>query len=76
MSGYYNRILVNFDLNISKRPDINVTSSKPRENHVTCAPFANLIELKISKGRTLYLNYSRKVLFSFSLAVTVEFDAR
>ena len=27
----YNRILVNFILNITKRPDIKVTSGKPRE---------------------------------------------
>ena len=39
-SGYYNRILVNFILNITKRPDVNVTSGKPRVNHMTCAPFA------------------------------------
>ena len=43
-SGYYNLILVNFILNITKRPDINVTSGKPRENHMACAPFANLVE--------------------------------
>ena len=43
-SGYYNWILVNFILNITKRPDINVTSGKPRENHMTCAPFANTKE--------------------------------
>ena len=36
-SGYYNWILVNFILNIKKRPDINVTSGKPMENHMTCA---------------------------------------
>ena len=40
------------------RPDINVTSSKLRENHLTCAPFANLVEWKIWKGRTLSLNFS------------------
>ena len=43
-SGYYNGILVNFILNITKRPDINVTSGKPRENHMTSAPFAILVE--------------------------------
>ena len=46
-SGYYNWILVNFILDIKKRPDTNVTSGKPRENHMTCAPFANLVEWKI-----------------------------
>ena len=66
-SGCYNWILVNFILNITKRPDIKVTSGKPiRENHMTCAPFANLVEWKIWKGRTLCLNYSRQVLFSLS----------
>ena len=39
-SGCYNRILVNFILNITKRPDVNVTSGKPRVNHMTCVPFA------------------------------------
>ena len=34
--------LSKFILNITKRPDVNVTSGKPRENHMTCAPFANL----------------------------------
>ena len=43
-SDYYNWILVNFILNITTRPDINVTSGKPRENHMTCAPFANTKE--------------------------------
>ena len=43
-SGYYNWILVNFIWNITKWPDINVTSSKPRENHMKCAPFVNLVE--------------------------------
>ena len=57
-SGYYNWILVNFILNITKRPDINVTSGKPRENHMKCAPFANVVDWKIWKGRTLCLNYS------------------
>ena len=56
--GYYNWILVTFILNITKRPDIYVTSGKLRENHLTCAPFANLIERKIWKGRTQCLNYS------------------
>ena len=36
--------LSKFILNITKRPDVNVTSGKPRENHMTCAPFANLDE--------------------------------
>ena len=58
-SGYYNWILVNFIWNITKWRDINVTSSKPRENQMKCAPFANLVEWKIWKGRTLCLNYSR-----------------
>ena len=53
-SGYYNWILTNFILNITKRPDINVTSGKPRGNHMTC----DLVEWKIWKGRTLYLSYS------------------
>ena len=66
-SGYYNWILVNFILNITKRPDINVTSGKSHDN---CAPFANLVECRNWKRRTLCLNYSRKVLFSLSLAVT------
>ena len=57
-SGYYNWILVNFILNITKRPDINLTSGKPRENHITCVLFANLVEWIIWKGRTLCLNYS------------------
>ena len=70
-----NWILVNFILNITKRPDTNVTSGKPSENHMICAPFANLVEWKIWKGRTLCLNYSRQVLLSLSLAVTGEFDA-
>ena len=65
--GYYNWILVNYIMNITKRPDINVTSGKPREIHMTCEPFANLVEW--------CLNYSRQVLFSLSLAVTVEFHA-
>ena len=69
-SGYYNWIVVNYKI---KRPDINVTSGKPRENHMTCAPFANFVEWKIWKGRTLCFNYSRQVLFSLSLAVTVKF---
>ena len=75
MFGYYNWILVNFILNITKWPGFNVTSSKPRENHRTCVPFANLVESKIWKGRTLCLNYSQQVLFFLSLALTVEFDA-
>ena len=42
MSGYlYNWILVNFTLNITKRPDINVT---PGKNHMTCVLFVNLVE--------------------------------
>ena len=57
-SGYYNWILVNFIWNITKWLDINVTSSKPRENHMKCAPFANVVEWKIWKRRTLCLNYS------------------
>ena len=57
-SGYYNWILVSFILNITKRPDINLTSGKPRENHITCVLFANLVEWIIWKGRTLCLNYS------------------
>ena len=65
MFGYYNWILVNFILNITKWPGFNVTSSKPRENHRTCVPFANLVESKIWKGRTLCLNYSQQVLFCF-----------
>ena len=52
--GYYNWIVANFILNITKRPDINVTSGKPRGNHMTC----DLVEWKIWKGRTLYLSYS------------------
>ena len=74
-SSYYNWILEKFILNIAKRPDINVTSGKPRENHMTCAPFAKLVEWKIWKRRTMCLSYSRQVLFSLPLAVTVEFDA-
>ena len=36
--------LLNFILNITKRSDIaDVTSGKPRENHMTCGPFANLV---------------------------------
>ena len=31
---------------------------------MTCAPFVSLVEWKIWKGRTLCLNYSRKVLLS------------
>ena len=46
--------LVNFYLNITKRSDIDwcnfVTFGKPRENHMTCAPFANLVEWKIWEG--------------------------
>ena len=38
------QILEKFILNIAKRPDINVASGKPRENHMTCAPFAKLVE--------------------------------
>lgn len=49
-SGYYNWILVNFILNITERPDIDVTSGKSRENHMTYAPFANLAKWKIWKG--------------------------
>ena len=40
-SGYYNGILVNFILDITERLDIDVTSGKSRENHMTYAPFAN-----------------------------------
>ena len=65
-SGCYNWIFVNFVLNITKRPEIKVTSGKPMENHVTCAPFANLVEWKVWKGRTLCLDYPRQVLFSLS----------
>ena len=65
-SGYYNWIVVHFIWNITKRPDINVTSSKPRENHMKCAPFANLVEWKIWKGSTLCLNYSQpSTVFTF-----------
>ena len=58
-SAYYNWILVNFILNITKRPDLDVTSGKARENHTTCEPFANFVKWKIWKRRTLCLNYSR-----------------
>ena len=58
-------ILVNFILNITKRPDVHVTSGKPRENYMACALFANLVEWQIWQGRTLYLNYSRKYCFRF-----------
>ena len=46
-SGYYNWILRNLILNnITKWPDIDVTSDiKPRENHMS-APFTNLVEWK------------------------------
>ena len=46
-SKHYNWILRNFILNnITKWPDIDVTSDiKPRENHMS-APFANLVEWK------------------------------
>ena len=66
-SGYYNWILVNFILNITKRPDINVTSRKPRENHMTSAPFANLVEWKIWKRRTLIMLelFSKSTVFAF-----------
>ena len=67
MSGYYNWILVNFILNITKRPDFNVTSGKPRENHMTTAPFANLVEWKIWKRRTLIMLelFSKSTVFAF-----------
>ena len=64
-SGYYNWILVNFILNITKWPGVNVTSSKPRENHRTYVPFANLVEWKIWKGRTLCLIILNKYCFCF-----------
>ena len=41
MAGYYNGILVNFILDITERLDIDVTSGKSNENHMTYAPFAN-----------------------------------
>ena len=37
MSGYYKWNLLNFILNITKQPAIDVTSRKPRKNHMTCA---------------------------------------
>ena len=76
-SGYYNWILVNFFSNVTKRLDTDVTSGKPREiTYDICAPFANLVESwKIWQGRRLRLNYSRQVLFSLSLTVTVEFES-
>ena len=65
-SGYYNLILVNFILNITKRPDINVSSGKQRKNHMTCAPFANFVEWKIWKGRTAVLKlFSTSTVFAF-----------
>ena len=36
--------------NIRKWSDIDVTSGKAVENHMTCAPFENLVEWKIWKG--------------------------
>ena len=60
-SGSYNWILVNFILNTTKRPDINVTSGKPRENHMTCAPFA-----KNLKGKDALLKlFSTSTVFAF-----------
>ena len=65
-SDYFNWILVNFILKITKRPDINVTSGKPREYHMTCAPFANLVEWKIWKGKTLcFILFSTSTVFGF-----------
>lgn len=50
MAGYYNGILVNFILDITERLDIDVTSGKSNENHMTYAPFANFAKWKIWKG--------------------------
>ena len=51
--GAYSRLGANSRLGaywnkfgITERPDFNVTSGKPRKNHMTCAPFANLVEGK------------------------------
>ena len=63
---YYNWILVNFILNMTKRPDINVTSVKPRENHMTCAPFANLVEWKIWGKDAVLKLFSTSTVFAFS----------
>ena len=41
LGAYWNKFV------ITKRPDFNVTSGKPRKNHMTCAPFGNLVEGKI-----------------------------
>ena len=35
-----------FDILLTKWPDVDVTSDKPRENHMTCVLFANLVEWK------------------------------
>ena len=63
---YYNWILVNFILNMTKRPDINVTSVKPREHHMTCAPFANLVEWKIWGKDAVLKLFSTSTVFAFS----------
>ena len=41
--------------------NIDVTSSKPRENHMTCAPFANLVHLNEKSEREANEATKRKI---------------
>ena len=72
MSGYFNsackmcHLILTPKKRHTKRPDVNVTSSKPREKHMTCAPFANLVEWGIWKGKDGVLKlFSTSTVFAF-----------
>ena len=45
---------------------IDVSSSKPRENHMTCAPFANLVHLNEKSEREANEATKGKIFCKFS----------